>query len=56
MLYKFKINSAYIKELGKWDRTQKGDEIGVVTNNFGRKHSGEYTHNKELRFEGYTVN
>ena len=34
---------------------KKGDEIYLVTSEFGRKHSCDYTHNKELRFEMYTI-
>ena len=30
---------------------KRGDEVYVVTSDFGRKHSCEYTHNNEFRFE-----
>lgn len=30
---------------------KKGDEVYVVTSDFGRKHSCEYTYNNEFRFE-----
>lgn len=35
---------------------KKGDEIYIVTNEYGRKHSCEYTHMKKFRFEVFVIN
>ena len=35
---------------------KKGDEIYIVTRNFGRKHSSDYKQDKKLSFEVFTIN
>ena len=37
-------------------KLKKGDEIYVVNCEFGRRHSCEYTYNKNFRFEVITIN
>lgn len=34
---------------------KRGDEIYIVTNEYGRKHSCEYTSNKNFRFEVFSI-
>lgn len=35
---------------------KKGDEIYIVTGQFGRKHSSDYRYNKKFRFEVFEIN
>lgn len=37
-------------------KLRRGDEIYVVTSEFGRNHSCEYTYNNDFRFEVFTIN
>ena len=37
-------------------KLKRGDEIYIVTSEFGRKHSCEYTSNNKFRFEVFTIN